>query len=150
MKFMSSNSQIAPINVGQDLVHEDLASDVFAGDVSTMTPFTNSRIVLASTLDPDSNLETARRPRSAGTLFLRRDDYRRLLPAGLRQPQAAARERALLPSVAEAQAAGFRPCKRCNPANRLHGADLWMRFVRILKRTSTGQCGSKNWGASPA
>ena len=42
-------------------------------------------------------------------------------------------------TVVEAQAAGFRACKRCGaavtaPGAALHGADLWMRSVGILKK----------------
>lgn len=41
-------------------------------------------------------LEAARRSRPARAVFLRRHDNRRLLPSGMRQPQAAAPERPLL------------------------------------------------------
>ena len=59
-------------------------------------------------------LETTRR-RRGWPVLLRCPHDRGLLPAGLRLAPAAAQERRVLRDDAEAEAAGFRPCKRCRP-----------------------------------
>jgi AraC family transcriptional regulator of adaptative response/methylated-DNA-[protein]-cysteine methyltransferase len=116
MKFMSSNPQFASIHVGQDLVREDLAGGVFAGDVSKMTPFTNSRRVPASALDPDAAWKQLAARDTQARFF-----YGVTTTGVFCRPSCASR-RPLRENVrffltaAAAQAAGFRPCKRCNPA----------------------------------
>jgi AraC family transcriptional regulator, regulatory protein of adaptative response / methylated-DNA-[protein]-cysteine methyltransferase len=107
---MSSNSQIAPISS-----REDLAGNAFAGDVLTMTPFTNSRRVPASTLDPEATWKqlAARDPQArffygvttTGVFCRPGCASRRPLRENVRFFQTAA----------AAQAAGFRPCLRCRP-----------------------------------
>ncbi|MGO8934641.1 MAG: bifunctional transcriptional activator/DNA repair enzyme AdaA, partial [Terracidiphilus sp.] len=111
---MSSNSQIAPISS-----RGDLAGNAFAGDVLTMTPFTNSRRVPASTLDPEATWKqlAARDPQArffygvttTGVFCRPGCASRRPLRENVR----------FFPTAAAAQAAGFRPCKRCNPATTI-------------------------------
>ncbi len=107
---MRSNPQIAPISSRKDLV-----GNVFAGDGLTMTPFTNSRRVPASTLDSDAAWKqlAARDPQArflygvttTGVFCRPSCASRRPLRANVR----------FFRTVAAAQAAGFRPCQRCRP-----------------------------------
>ena len=124
MRFMSSNSQIAPISS-----REDLAGNAFAGDVLTMTPFTNSRRVPASTLDPEATWKqlAARDPQArffygvttTGVFCRPGCASRRPLRGNVR----------FFPTAAAAQAAGFRPCKRCNPATTI----AWSRRLDEIR-----------------
>ncbi len=61
------------------------------------------------------------------------DDYRRFLPARLQQPAAAAQQCALL-WLGRGGAGGGVSCLHAVQAERCDAADLWTRFVRILKR----------------
>ena len=65
---------------------------------------------------PGSSLSRATPMRAS----LRRHDHRRLLPAGLREPPAV-RRMCASSHGREAQAAGFRPCKRCRPIGHASG-----------------------------
>ncbi|MGA2752769.1 MAG: methylated-DNA--[protein]-cysteine S-methyltransferase [Terracidiphilus sp.] len=112
---MISNPQIAPIDAREDLIREDLAGDIFAGDVLTMTPLTNSRTAPAPTLDPEAAWQqlAARDPQArffygvttTGVFCRPGCASRRPLRENVR----------FFRTVAEAQAAGFRPCQRCRP-----------------------------------
>jgi AraC family transcriptional regulator of adaptative response/methylated-DNA-[protein]-cysteine methyltransferase len=110
MKSMSSNPQIAPVNL-----REHLAGDVLAGDVLTMTPIKSARTATASTLDPEAAWKqlAARDPlarffygvTTTGVFCRPSCPSRRPLRENVRFFQTAA----------AAQAAGFRPCQRCRP-----------------------------------
>jgi AraC family transcriptional regulator of adaptative response/methylated-DNA-[protein]-cysteine methyltransferase len=92
-----------------------LAGDIFAGDVLTMTPLTNSRTAPAPTLDPEAAWQqlAARDPQArffygvttTGVFCRPGCASRRPLRENVR----------FFRTVAEAQAAGFRPCQRCRP-----------------------------------
>ncbi len=106
MKFMSSNPQIASIQTG---------------DVLAKTPFKNSLTVPAASLDPDAAwMQVAARDPSA------RFVYGVTTTAVFCRPGCASRRPLrenvrFFSSVVEAQAAGFRPCRRCRPTTAWSG-----------------------------
>jgi AraC family transcriptional regulator, regulatory protein of adaptative response / methylated-DNA-[protein]-cysteine methyltransferase len=125
MKSMSSNPQIASIDTRKDMLHEDLAGGILtAGNVVTMTPLTKSPAVPASTLDPDV----------AWKQVVDRDPEARFVygvtTTGVFCRPGCASRRPLRANVrffrtaADAQAAGFRPCKRCSPVTTAQGGTL--------------------------
>ena len=59
--------------------------------------------------------------RQPGDFLLRRHHHGRVLPARLPVAPPAAQERPLLPQPGEAEAAGFRACKRCDPKGERAG-----------------------------
>ena len=94
-----------------------------------MTPFTNSRRVPASTLDPEATWKqlAARDPQArffygvttTGVFCRPGCASRRPLRGNVR----------FFPTAAAAQAAGFRPCKRCNPATTI----AWSRRLDEIR-----------------
>jgi AraC family transcriptional regulator of adaptative response/methylated-DNA-[protein]-cysteine methyltransferase len=120
MKFMSSYPQIEPVNFREDLAGGTLT----AGDVVAMTPLRSSLTVPASTLDPEIAWKqlVARDPKA-------RFVYGVTTTGVFCRPGCASRRplrenvRFFL-SVADAQAAGFRPCKRCSHATIAQGGTL--------------------------
>src|SRR3984885_5793941 len=119
MKFMSSFSQIEPVNF-----REDLAGGFMPGDALKMTPITKPPATSASTLDPEI----------AWKQLLARDRNARFVygvtTTGVFCRPGCASRRPLRENVrffktaAEAQAAGFRACKRCGPATAVDGRPL--------------------------
>jgi AraC family transcriptional regulator, regulatory protein of adaptative response / methylated-DNA-[protein]-cysteine methyltransferase len=115
MKFMSSYPQIASTNT------EDILT---AGNLLTMTPPTNSLVPVASTLDPEIAWKqlVARDPKArfvygvttTGVFCRPGCASRRPLRKNVR----------FFETVVEAQAAGFRACKRCSPATIAQGRTL--------------------------
>jgi AraC family transcriptional regulator of adaptative response/methylated-DNA-[protein]-cysteine methyltransferase len=115
MKPMSTNPQIASTNP------DDL---LMTGDVLTMIPFANSRTATAPTLDPEAAWKqvAARDPNArfvygvttTGVFCRPGCASRRPLRQNVRFFQ----------TVVEAQAAGFRPCKRCSPSTAAPGGTL--------------------------
>src|SRR5580698_4191476 len=111
MRFMSSYSQIEPANFREDFAGGTLT----AGDVMAMTPLRKSLTVRASTLDPevawkklvarDRNARFVYGVTTTGVFCRPGCASRRPLRENVRFFQ----------TVVEAQAAGFRPCKRCRP-----------------------------------
>jgi AraC family transcriptional regulator of adaptative response/methylated-DNA-[protein]-cysteine methyltransferase len=109
MKFMSSNPQIASIQTR---------------DVLTMTPFANLRPAPVSALDPEAAWKqlAARDPQArffygvttTGVFCRPSCPSRRPLRENVR----------FFRTVAEAQAAGFRPCQRCRPTTTAWGSPL--------------------------
>ena len=120
MKFMSSYSQIASTNL-----RENLAGRVLAGNALRMTRFTNSRVAAASTLDSEAAWKRlVARDRKA------RFVYGVTTTGVFCRPGCASRRplrenvRFFL-SVADAQTAGFRACKRCGPTTGGVGTTSW-------------------------
>jgi AraC family transcriptional regulator, regulatory protein of adaptative response / methylated-DNA-[protein]-cysteine methyltransferase len=116
MKSMSSYSQIEPANF-----REDLAGGFMAGDTLIMTPITKPPATSASTLDPevawkqlvarDAKARFVYGVTTTGVFCRPGCASRRPLRANVRFFQ----------TVADAQAAGFRACKRCRPTPNSEG-----------------------------
>ena len=111
MKFMSSYPQIASVRR-----REDLAGAFLAGNALTMNPITNSPTGPTSTLDPETAWkQLVARDRNARFVY-------GVTTTGVFCRSGCASRRPLrknvrfFRSVVEAQAAGFRPCKRCTTA----------------------------------
>src|SRR3984957_13812858 len=116
MKFMSSYSQIATIDTRKDMLREDLAGGFMAGDTLIMTPITKPSSISASTLDPEvAWKQLVARDRNARFVY-------GVTTTGVFCRPGCASRRPLrenvrfFRSVADAQAAGFRACKRCTIA----------------------------------
>jgi AraC family transcriptional regulator, regulatory protein of adaptative response / methylated-DNA-[protein]-cysteine methyltransferase len=108
MKFMSSYPQIASVNS-----REDFAGDFMAGDALKMTPITKPPAISASTFDPEMAWkQLVARDRKARFVY-------GVTTTGVFCRPGCASRRPLRENVrffqtaAEAQAAGFRACKRC-------------------------------------
>jgi len=119
MKFMNSYPQIATIETRKDMLREDLAGDALA-----RYPITNSPRVPASMLDP----------KIAWERLVARDSKARFVygvtTTGVYCRSGCASRRPLrenvrfFQTVVEAQAAGFRACKRCGAAATAPGGTL--------------------------
>jgi AraC family transcriptional regulator, regulatory protein of adaptative response / methylated-DNA-[protein]-cysteine methyltransferase len=115
MKSMSSYPQIAPTNAENILT---------AGNVVTMTPQTNSLALPVSTVDPEiAWKKLVARDRNARFVY-------GVTTTGVFCRPGCASRRPLrknvrfFETVVEALAAGFRACKRCNPATTAQGGTL--------------------------
>ena len=132
MKSMSSYSQIEPVSF-----REDLPGDILAGDAFTMTQFKNSRTVTASMLDPEI----------AWKQLVARDLKARFVygvtTTGVFCRPGCASRRPLREnvrffcSVVDAQAAGFRACKRCaiawsSPLDEIRAAQKGKKLLAAL------------------
>ncbi len=131
---MSSYSQVETIDIRKDMtrkdmtrkdmLREDLAGEFMAGDALTMNPITKPSAISASTLDSDAVWKqlVARDPKArfvygvttTGVFCRPGCASRRPLRENVRFFQTAE----------EAQAAGFRACKRCGPATIAQGGTL--------------------------
>jgi AraC family transcriptional regulator, regulatory protein of adaptative response / methylated-DNA-[protein]-cysteine methyltransferase len=116
MEFMSSYPQVATIDTRKDMLREDLAGEFMTGNALTMIPITNARRVQVQALDPDAAWkQLVARDRKACFVY-------GVTTTGVFCRPGCASRRPLrenvrfFETVAEAQAAGFRPCKRCTIA----------------------------------
>ena len=66
-------------------------------------------------MDPRWEAVVARDRRADGTFYYSVQDDRRLLPSVVRLAPAETRERRFHRTAADAERAGFRPCRRCKP-----------------------------------
>jgi len=119
MTSMSSNPQIATVNF-----REDLAGDFMAGDALTRSPITKPSAISASTLHPEIAWKqlVARDPKA-------RFVYGVMTTGVFCRPGCASRRPLrenvrFFETVVEAQAAGFRACKRCGAAATAPGGTL--------------------------
>jgi hypothetical protein len=125
MESMSSHPQVASANL-----REDEAGTFLAGNASTMNPIAKPSAISMSTLDPDvAWRQLVARDRNARFVY-------GVTTTGVFCRPGCASRRPLRANVrffktaVEAQAAGFRPCKRCTIA---WGTIAW------------GRCGLKSW-----
>jgi AraC family transcriptional regulator of adaptative response/methylated-DNA-[protein]-cysteine methyltransferase len=132
MKLMSSYPQIATIDIRKDMLREtrkdmlreDLAGEFMAGDVLTRSPITKRAANSVSTLDPEiAWKQLVARDRKARFVY-------GVTTTGVFCRPGCASRRPLrenvrfFQTVVEAQAAGFRACKRCGAAATSPGGTL--------------------------